>query len=104
MEYKFKQFRKENNLTQEELAKYLNIDRTTYSSYENQKCEPNIETLKKLSKIFNCSIDYLVNNENTNTIYIFDNDEKILLDNYQQLNKTNKIKANSYILGLLAGQ
>ena len=101
---KLKILRKENNLTQEELAKYLNITRTAYSYYENGTFEPSINTLIKLSKIFNCSVDYIIENENTNAIYIFDNDEKILLDNYQQLNKTNKIKANSYILGLLAGQ
>ena len=71
-----KKLRIKNNLTQKDLAQLLNIDSTTYLGYEKNKFEPNIETLKKLSKIFNCSIDYLVNNENDDFIYCFDNNEK----------------------------
>lgn len=47
-------------MTQEEVSKLLNISQTNYSKYELGKINIPIETLKKLSIIFNTSIDYLL--------------------------------------------
>lgn len=52
--------RKNNNLSQSDLAKELGIARSTISCYENSANEPDLYTLIKLSKFFNCSIDSLV--------------------------------------------
>ena len=52
--------RKERNLKAKDVAKLLNIDPTTLSSYERGINEPPIDTLAKLAKIYNVSIDYLV--------------------------------------------
>lgn len=71
-----KKLRLQNKLTQKELAKLLNIDSTTYLGYEKNKFEPSISVLKKLSKIFNCSVDYLIENENDNAIYCFNDLQK----------------------------
>lgn len=54
-----KTIRKEKKITQNDISKYLNIDQTTYSGYETGKSEPNIETLKKLAKYFNVTLDEL---------------------------------------------
>lgn len=67
--------RKTKKLTQEELAKYLNMTQRTYCGYELNQTEPNIETLCKLADYFNVSIDYLVGRETT--------DEQITTD-YKQ--------------------
>ena len=56
---KIKEYRKLNNITQQELANKLGISRSTLSYYENGEVEPNIYTLLKLSEIMNCSMDYL---------------------------------------------
>ena len=53
--------RKERNLNQLKVAMDLNISREALSHYENGKREPSIDMLKKLSKYFNVSIDYLIN-------------------------------------------
>ena len=50
-------FRKEKNLTQEELAKKINVSPKTISSYENNKNLPNIETLILLSQELDVSIN-----------------------------------------------
>ena len=50
-------FRKEKNLTQEELAKKINVSSKTISSYENNKNLPNIETLILLSQELDVSIN-----------------------------------------------
>ena len=56
---KIKQYRKLNNITQQELANKLGIARSTLSYYEKGEVEPNIYTLLKLSEIMNCSLDFL---------------------------------------------
>lgn len=53
--------RNELNMTQSALAEIMGVDIMTVSRWERGKQEPSIETLKKLSTLFNCSIDYLVN-------------------------------------------
>lgn len=52
--------RKNKGMTQEELGKLLNVQKAAISKYERGIIEPNQDTLIKLSKIFNCSIDYIV--------------------------------------------
>lgn len=53
--------RKANNYTQEQIAKILKIDRTTYTAYELCKNTPDIMLLDAFAKIFSVSIDYILN-------------------------------------------
>lgn len=50
------------NLNQEHIAQMINVARNTYSHYESGRNEPTFDILVKLSKVFNCSVDYLLNN------------------------------------------
>lgn len=52
--------RKEKGMTQEELAKALNITRSALSLYEIGKRDPDTETLKKIAEYFGVSIDYIL--------------------------------------------
>ncbi|MGF7431057.1 helix-turn-helix transcriptional regulator [Thermoanaerobacterium thermosaccharolyticum] len=54
------QLRKEKGLTQEELAKALNMTRSSLSLYEIGKRDPDTDTLKKIADFFNVSTDYLL--------------------------------------------
>lgn len=56
---RIKYLREELNLTQEDLGKILNVSKPTISRYEANLNEPNSDTLIKISKYFNVSIDYL---------------------------------------------
>ena len=60
---KIKEKRKEFGMNQTDLAKILNTTTSNISGWENNKWQPDIENLKKLSNLFKCSIDYLVDNE-----------------------------------------
>lgn len=51
--------RKENNLSQNELAKKINMTQQRISAYEKGKREPDIETLKQFAEFFQCTIDYI---------------------------------------------
>lgn len=57
---KIKTNREKNNMTQAEIAEILGVKPATISKYESGALEPNIEALKKISEIFNVSIDELI--------------------------------------------
>lgn len=56
---RLKELRNEKNLTQQQLAKELNVSGNTIHSWETDKQEPSMTALLKLSNIFNVSLDYL---------------------------------------------
>lgn len=56
---RIKQLREENNITQIQLAKKLNKTQQTISLYENGTNEPDLDSYIVLSKLFNCSIEYI---------------------------------------------
>lgn len=68
-----KKIRQDNNLTQEELAKKINTSRSNIANYENDKNMPSIDVLEKLSKLFNCSMDYLLGKSDVKN---YDKDEQ----------------------------
>lgn len=57
---RLKNLRENAELTQEELAKKLNIVKSNISMYESGTRIPNAEILEELSGIFGVSIDYLL--------------------------------------------
>ena len=57
---RLKQLRESHNLTQNEISKLLNITAPQYSLYETGKRQIPIFLLSKLAKIYNTSIDYIV--------------------------------------------
>lgn len=54
-------FRKKMGLSQTELARQLQYSNKNISKWENAETTPDIFTIKKLAKIFNISVDTLVN-------------------------------------------
>lgn len=56
-----KQERLRRRMTQEALAEYLNTTKTTISKWENASLYPDITILPKLAKVFNISVDNLLN-------------------------------------------
>ena len=54
------QLRKEQNMTQQELANILEVSREAVSMWEIGLRQPNLDTLQKLADFFGCSVDYLL--------------------------------------------
>ena len=52
--------RKRNGFSQEELAQELNVSRQSVSRWEKNQAFPETEKLIQISKLFSCSIDYLL--------------------------------------------
>jgi transcriptional regulator with XRE-family HTH domain len=54
------QLRKQLHLSQDELAKKVDVSRTIIGNYERNTNTPSIEILLKIAKVFNVSVDYLI--------------------------------------------
>lgn len=65
---KIAELRKKKNLSQEELAEKVGVARQTISKWETGDTTPDINQVKIISKIFNISIDELVDNDINNVI------------------------------------
>lgn len=75
---KLRYLRKHQELSQVEVAKRLNISQPRYNRYETGIFQPDIEMLKKISSLFDVSIDYLLENERD----LSDSDEIVDLNNF----------------------
>ncbi|MFA6851853.1 MAG: helix-turn-helix transcriptional regulator [Bacilli bacterium] len=60
---KITELRKKSNITQEQLADLLSVSRQSVSKWESDIAYPETEKLISLSKIFKCSVDFLLKEE-----------------------------------------
>jgi len=60
MRTRIKNLREDNDLTQKELSKFLNVSQVAYPYYELNKRNIPLELLCKLADFYNTSIDYLL--------------------------------------------
>lgn len=61
---RLKELREEKGLTQQQLAKELNINTITYLHYEKSQREPPLSFLAEIAIYYNVSVDYLLGLEN----------------------------------------
>ena len=59
MTNKIKLYRKQLNLTQEDVSKKLNVTRQTINAIENNKYNPSLELAIKLSRLLNIQVEEL---------------------------------------------
>ena len=62
---RLKNLREDHDLSQSDIAKYLNISQRTYSYFVTGGRDIPIQILIKLADYYNTSIDYLVNRTNS---------------------------------------
>lgn len=55
-----KYYRKQEHITQQELAQILHVDQSLISLWERNVCEPNMETLIKLCALFDMDLYYVL--------------------------------------------
>lgn len=82
---KIKKLRKDNNLTQVDLAEKLGLSAITIRKYESNEREPNIDTLLKIAEVFNVNLASFLDNEFKNVspiqqklIYRFSNTARLI--------------------------
>lgn len=95
---KLKELRNSKKITQEKIAEFLYIKRSTYAKYETGENEPDYKTLELLANFFEVSTDYLLGRTNkkttarANTQELKDIFKKEITFNGHLLNKEKKEK------------
>ncbi|MDN3138849.1 helix-turn-helix transcriptional regulator [Enterococcus faecalis] len=69
MYYRIRNLREDKDLSQEQLAKLLNVSQTTYSRYETGNLDIPSQSLIKLAQYYSTSVDYLLNLTDIKTPY-----------------------------------
>ena len=100
---RLKEVRKSAGLTQREVAAYVGVNQNTYSYWENGKTKIDSESIAKLAKLFNVSIDYLLDGSPCKTNienFISEkpavrSDEEKLLGVYNSLDQESKAQLMS---------
>lgn len=103
---RIKEMRIASKFSQKDLAEMIGCNQTAVGKYEREDLEPNLDTLKKLSSIFECSIDYLVGNSDdfgvvqTATNYALTALESEMLSHFRKLDVSSQHKAIGYVYAL----
>ena len=66
---RIRDLREDNNLTQEQVAKYLHVKQNTYSQYEVGVLNYPVDAVVKLADFYNVSTDYLLGRTNRKEPY-----------------------------------
>ena len=72
---KIKKLRTEKGLTQKDLADDIHVTFQTVSKWENDENEPDVSTIRELAKLFGCTLDYLLSEEEEIKTNIKENNE-----------------------------
>ena len=84
---KIKQLRKFSGMTQEQLAEKLNISRQALSKWENGTSMPDVESVVRISMLFQISLEELLLKEEK---YVEESKTQITLEDLTQINLHNR--------------
>ena len=73
---KISKLRKENNITQEQLASVFGVSRQAISKWESDAAFPETDKLLKMSELFKCSLDYLL--KDSEGVYVSQDKEDLV--------------------------
>lgn len=100
---KLQKLRKQKGMSQEELAYNLNVSRQAVSKWENNQGFPETEKIIQAAKLFNVSLDYLLNEQYANDVQNNDQEQgyyasKEVVEGYIAWEKRNVEKKGLGIL------
>ena len=91
----FKELRNNAGLTQQEIARSLDVSQSTITMWENDKRRPDLEMLEFIADFFNVDLNYLTGNSN-NTTRILSGDQLSLISVFDRLNDDGRRKLIEY--------
>ena len=98
---RLKEIREERNLTQKEIAKTLEVDRSTYAGWETGKDTIPLRRLNKLSDYYKISVDYMTGLSNVTSSYrVIDLDAKVIGQNLKEFRKERNLVQKDIFLFL----
>ncbi len=90
---RLRQLRESKHFKQEQIARLLNVNKTTVSYYENNERQPSYSTLIRIASIFNVSTDYLLGCQRNLVIDVSalnDSDLELVRNLVESLGEKNK--------------
>lgn len=101
---RFKQLRISKNITQDDIARQLNVSRSAIGMYEQGKREPDFEVLISIANFFDVDLDYLlgrsdISRNNFIPVSKFSSFDKTLISRFHSSDKLHQIMVLE-ILGL----
>lgn len=113
---RLKQLRTENDVSQSDIAKLLDVTRQAYSRYERGEREPDLEMLCKLADYYGVTVDYLIGHDSN---AIMDRPDSAIAENfirefgdlfsdetfqsYIKLYKLMDTRQRIFVLGMIVG-
>ena len=88
---RLQELRKDNNISQAELAKILGVSHYTISSYECNRSDPDDNSKIKIAKLFDVSVDYLLGLINEPMTYNRES-ESLVIDKSFDFDDIDRIK------------
>ena len=79
---RLRELRKEEGLTQAELAQKMGISRSSEGMYETQGREPSFELADKYAEFFNVDLKYLLGQTDNRTDYYRKHDAEVLIEQH----------------------
>ena len=95
------ELRKEQNLTQKDLADKINVSDKAISRWETGKGYPDVDSLQALSKFFNITINELLAGEKAETKTVEEIAEKNIISAITETEKSKKTKKSTAILSIV---
>jgi len=83
----FKKFRQAKKISQEDFSQMLGVSRSTLSAWETGRYQPDLESLIKISKLLDTSIDILLGAERKDIVLITRKDFEKLLEAKKAISK-----------------
>lgn len=102
---RLKELRKNSNLTQEQMAKYLDVDQSLITKIENGTRVLSVTMIDKLCSLFGCTEDYLLGHSEKyiSLNFAFRIDE-IQSEDLQSIAAVNKIAMNIRYMNEMIGE
>lgn len=69
LKFRLQLLKEANNVTNEQIANFINIPERDYTNIECGICEPNISIIIKLADFFDVSLDYIVGRSDEPTLF-----------------------------------
>lgn len=94
---RIRELREKFGYTQAEIGHKLNIQRATYSNYENETRALPLEVIIDLAELYHVSVDYIVRGVEPENTYDLNSSQKKLLKDYAQLAEGDQKEVSDFI-------
>lgn len=88
---RLKELREAKHLSQADVAKRLNVSRSTISGYESNTITPSLEQFTRLAILYNASLDYMMGLEKRMSFYLdglSESQQRTILDIVERLKQS----------------